>query len=96
MTQVEVEAEKWLTAGKTWTLYQVILQNPKWDSNLMTIGRLGLAEAWGSLKSMRFNQDKTAFSCAFQVNRHPKPFQLGGEYIQIFFDLPTRDFNCLE
>ena len=27
---------------------------------------MGLAEAWGSLKSMRFNQDKTAFCCAFQ------------------------------
>jgi len=32
----------------------------------MAHSRLGLAEAWGSLKSMRFNQDKTAFSCAFQ------------------------------
>jgi hypothetical protein len=32
----------------------------------MAHSRLGLAEAWGNLKSMRFNQDKTAFCCAFQ------------------------------
>ena len=59
----------------------------------MAIGRLGLAEAWGSLKSMRFNQDKTAFSCAFQVARNPHLFNLAEKYIQVFSDFPTRDFN---
>ena len=37
------------------------------NNNMRLLNRLGLAEAWGSLKSMRFNQDKTAFCCAFQV-----------------------------
>jgi hypothetical protein len=32
----------------------------------MSHNRLGLADAWGNLKSMRFNQDITAFSCAFE------------------------------
>ena len=32
----------------------------------MAHSRLGLAEAWGNLKSLRFNQDKTTFCCAFQ------------------------------
>ena len=29
--------------------------------------RLGLAEAWGNLQSVRFNQDMSSFICAFQV-----------------------------
>lgn len=32
----------------------------------MAHSRIGLAEAWGNLRSMRFNQDKTAFCCAFE------------------------------
>ena len=29
--------------------------------------RLGLADAWGNLRSVRFNQDMTAVVCAFEV-----------------------------
>eukprot|EP00092_Neocalanus_flemingeri_P018204 GFUD01019701.1.p1 GENE.GFUD01019701.1~~GFUD01019701.1.p1 ORF type:complete len:360 (-),score=111.73 GFUD01019701.1:91-1170(-) len=32
----------------------------------MSHSRLGLADAWGNLRSVRFNQDMTAFVCAFQ------------------------------
>jgi hypothetical protein len=33
----------------------------------MSHSRLGLADGWGLLQSMRFNQDRSAFVCAFQV-----------------------------
>jgi WD40 repeat protein len=32
----------------------------------MSHSRLGLADGWGLLQSMRFNQDRSAFVCAFQ------------------------------
>jgi len=32
----------------------------------MAHNRLGLAEAWGNLRNLRFNQDTSAFSCAFE------------------------------
>jgi len=32
----------------------------------MSHSRLGLADAWGNLKHMKFNQDMTAFICSFQ------------------------------
>ena len=41
-------------------LNQTIIQNSP-------CSRLGLAEAWGHLQSIRFNQDMTGFICAFQV-----------------------------
>ena len=55
MTQVEVEAEKWLTAGKTWTLYQVILSQNRiltwWQLAGSGLPRPGAAwRAWGSTR----------------------------------------------
>ena len=32
----------------------------------MATSRLGLAGAWGQLKQIRFNQDKSCFVCAFE------------------------------
>ena len=32
----------------------------------MATSRLGLADAWGQLKQLRFNQDQSCFVCAFE------------------------------
>jgi hypothetical protein len=41
----------------------------------MSHSRLGLADGWGLLQSMRFNQDRSAFVCAFQVTNKKTVFR---------------------
>ena len=46
----------------------------------MSHSRLGLADGWGQLQNMRFNQDRSAFVCAFQVSLS----SLSGIFVQPF------------
>jgi len=51
----------------------------------MSHNRLGLAEAWGNLKSIRFNQDTSAFSCAFEDGArlfHLEPIREAAHYTE--------------
>jgi hypothetical protein len=43
-----------------------LLKNIVCEIKTMATSRLGLAGAWGQLKQIRFNQDKSCFVCAFE------------------------------
>jgi hypothetical protein len=49
----------------------------------MSHSRLGLADGWGLLQSMRFNQDRSAFVCAFQVPNKKTVFRT--EVLDVLF-----------
>ena len=49
----------------------------------MSHSRLGLADGWGLLQSMRFNQDRSAFVCAFQVTNKKTMFRV--KVLDVFF-----------